>query len=294
MKGNHQADRKIRRSRARFKCDQCAKVYQTRGGLKSHRDSHLDPDRRATFSCDQCDKSFFQKANMKKHLSSVHMKIKSFTCEKCNRSFAAKADLQNHSQTHVNRNKRPKFRCKECDNCYLTRTSLGRHVKSQHSPTPEFTCNWPDCHHKATCPANLRIHVEAVHKNLSRYHCPAKDELNCSKVFKRKTDAERHHRQVHLMHPRYPCSLATCPRTFSSKSHAGRHHRSLHEGDTQLWRCPQCRKLLCDSKYLLDHINQVHRKLRVECKQCDRTFGCKSELYKHRVRDHNHKKRIIT
>lgn len=241
-------------------CQQCGKKFKSKSGLRLHRATHDDdPDKRKRFSCSQCDSTFSARSSVTQHIKFVHQKLKPHTCDECGSSFPSSYILDQHLQIHVNPNTRQKFHCKECHKFYFTRTGLTQHVKSVHERLGELTCTWSRCNSVAFSRTALRRHIAMVHEKRQQFPCLMKSkDGSCLRMFTTKSEAKRHHDYVHL-NILVPCFLASCDRTFSTASKARAHYRREHEGDTAKWRCPHCRKLLCDSNYLLRHIEQVHK-----------------------------------
>ena len=72
-------------TRKKFECNQCAKVYITRGHLNRHiNDVH---EKIKLFSCKQCDGSFTRSDQLKDHVNFVHLKQKLHKCPGCENFF---------------------------------------------------------------------------------------------------------------------------------------------------------------------------------------------------------------
>ena len=123
-------------TRKKFECNQCAKVYITRGHLNRHiNDVH---EKTKLFSCKQCDGSFTRFDQLKDHVNFVHLKQKLHKCPGCDNFFARKGHLNVHIST-VHEGNKP-HTCQECGRNFGEKKNLTQHIKI-HSNIYMFTCS---------------------------------------------------------------------------------------------------------------------------------------------------------
>ena len=74
-----------------------------------------------------------------------------------------------------------------------------------------------------------------------------------------------------------------CNKTFTQKSNLTRHKKCVHDGKSSSimysFQCTNCKRSFRDNLTLKEHINTVHRNLRINCSQCSKTLTCQS--YRH-------------
>lgn len=114
-----------------YKCDVCGKTFGTRGVLKVHKGTHLEPQ----YSCDMCEKKFTQKTNVKTHKDRVHLKKRPFKCDQCGHTFFVVTELKTHCAL-VHQNQAEKLF--KCDRCNAAFNNLGRfnQHKERHIQAP--------------------------------------------------------------------------------------------------------------------------------------------------------------
>ena len=77
-----------------FKCGECDRKFQDRGGLKRHQLIHSG-DR--PYKCEHCDQSFNDRSVLRRHVF-THEERKPFKCTICQKDFIRKASLHMHMQ----------------------------------------------------------------------------------------------------------------------------------------------------------------------------------------------------
>mmetsp|Transcript_24215 Transcript_24215/g.36310 ORF Transcript_24215/g.36310 Transcript_24215/m.36310 type:complete len:182 (+) Transcript_24215:165-710(+) len=75
-----------------YYCTVCARVFNDRGNLARHKETHGGKGR---FQCSFCNKTFHQKINLKTH-TYVHQGLRPYRCTICRRGFRQQTHLKNH------------------------------------------------------------------------------------------------------------------------------------------------------------------------------------------------------
>ncbi|XP_045025241.1 histone-lysine N-methyltransferase PRDM16 [Daphnia magna] len=88
---------------------------------------------RDRYSCKFCGKVFPRSANLTRHLR-THTGEQPYKCKYCDRSFSISSNLQRHVRNIHNKEK--PFRCPLCDRCFGQQTNLDRHLKKHESDGP--------------------------------------------------------------------------------------------------------------------------------------------------------------
>ena len=206
-------------------------------------------------------------------------KTKPFKCgyEGCGKTFTTKHFLQRHFVSHIGR---AQFRCYTGDCTGATRycdiQALARHVHKKHTQERPHKCDI--CNKRFVYLHNLTSHRKSIHSVKYEQNQPQNPDStdkwivysgNKTKLFK--------------------CGYEGCSRTYTEKKSLRRHFFS-HIGDSQ-FRCytGDCTGEIryCDSQALARHIHRKHTMERpYECDICNKRFGCRSYLKRHKQKMH--------
>lgn len=105
-----------------YTCAVCGKVYNTIGALKMHERTHTLPCK-----CPICGKAFSRPWLLQGHIR-THTGEKPFHCTLCNRSFADRSNLRAHQQTHVDVKK---YSCPKCTKSFSRMSLLNKHYDNK-------------------------------------------------------------------------------------------------------------------------------------------------------------------
>ncbi|KAJ8048704.1 hypothetical protein HOLleu_01126 [Holothuria leucospilota] len=265
-----------------FKCQCCAKEFNTMDDLTSHRSIH--------FKCDKCGKKFNHMARLKAHkrihtdkktskhnhclkkLNQTVLKLHEnryndsnlFTCEYCNEKFCQKAGLQQHQGIHSGN--KP-FTCEDCGKKYTSQQNLKQHERTHTGERP-FSCK--DCDKKFSMKTVLMSH-ERIHTGEKPFSCN-----HCDKKFSRKNNLKQHER-IHTGEKPFSCKH--CDRKFRHKQTVIQHER-IHTGERP-FSCKHCDKKFIQKVALIRH-ERIHTGEKpFTCKHCDRKFRHKRTLIQH-------------
>jgi len=120
--------------KAKFKCVECGRCYQSVNALKQHVRSHAS-DQQQQFACSVCDKQFSRLAHLERH-SVIHTGLKPHKCLLCGKAFGRAEHLQIHMKSRTG--ERP-YKCDVCKKQFTTSSSLTTHHRS-HSGEKPYKC----------------------------------------------------------------------------------------------------------------------------------------------------------
>ncbi|XP_064652009.1 zinc finger protein 62 homolog [Lineus longissimus] len=235
------------RKHKEFKCQECGKVFQNIGRLKTHSQCH---NTERPYLCCICGKSFLDRKTCQNH-ERVHTVVKKLTCSFCLKQFYRKSHLDAHERTHTG--ERP-FSCSICSKTFKEKSAVKLHEQT-HTQQKDFKC--PQCEkrfrQRSTLTTHLRLHTgekpfvcsvcgksftaystwqshERAHANIRPYKC-----LHCEKTFVRKSAMAIHFR-VHSGERPYQC--LHCGKQYTTKSKLSQHER-IHTGEKP-YECSHC------------------------------------------------------
>ena len=146
--------------------------------------------------------------------------------------------------------------CELCGIWFNSRSELESHKKKVHDQSHKLTV--PVLYKCEKCPKNFKNKALLnKHNNThsdERYSCKDKE---CDKTFKRKYDAENHHKQK-----RFSCRV--CQLSFSSMFNKNRHEKTtscnLQANQDTKFKCKICVKGFSRHDNLTFHMKTVHDK----------------------------------
>lgn len=175
----HKKDRY--KNRPTYYCSTCGKVYQDRGNLNQHEETHA---RLQSYTCDICNKTYRTKNYIQTHMLR-HRNEKNFVCDQCGRSFYSVSKLNTHSQIHQNL----KLNCDQCDKVFFTRYNLSKHKKT-HTNDTRKKCKLCDNYFKSS--NSFRTHM-LLHTGVKKYACRYCDMTFAQSSGRRGHEKLRHH-----------------------------------------------------------------------------------------------------
>lgn len=228
-----------RREGRGFKCEDCNKIFSSKGNLKTHEKLHDDE---RPFKCDfqGCGKAFRSNESLRRHRLS-HMGIKPFECSICKNKFASNVSLQEHLSRHTD--EKP-HQCHICQKFFRQVSCLRRHLFT-HSTELPFSCHV--CGRKFSQNVYLRSHMK-VHTGERPFKC-----TECGKAFAHQSDLTRH-RIVHTGRKPYSCEV--CSARFSDPSSKRRHEKE-HVG-SKPYVCQLCFESFKRGGQLKTHLSRKH------------------------------------
>lgn len=119
----------------RYSCDQCEKVYMTKGGLRVHKLEHTGHFK---FTCSYCKRGFSYKSDFEAHIAG-HEGVKRYSCEKCGKLFVQKSNLRRHAIGCGTISKA--FLCVLCNKQFKEKRYLNEHVKIVHENAITHQCS---------------------------------------------------------------------------------------------------------------------------------------------------------
>ncbi len=227
---------------------------------------HMLTHNTRTFPCPEvgCDKEFKHKRSIQLHLL-THAQDYKKECPVCHLHVAA---LKEHMKIHdVNREK---FPCPECNKLFNTKAHVRRHMLNH---TKEQKTECPIC--KVMC-SNVKNHILYVHERKEKETC-----MECGKQVKH---LNLHMNTMHRATEREKKLCLVCKKEVVDL----KTHLKMHDGDREMFACPQC-KTLFNTKYHLASHMKTHDKNRemFPCDFCDKLYTRKHQVKKHMMNIHN-------
>ncbi|XP_060080761.1 zinc finger protein 600-like [Ylistrum balloti] len=246
---NHLKGKRLWRTEARFKCDQCNYTTEHKYRIKRHQRIHKGD----YFKCDLCNNKFTELCELRAHRQSRHEGI-TVKCELCGREFASKYALSHHrSSMHPNKF----YRCNHCDKSFVT---MGQFY--------DYCRQVVDGQDKKTDPVFPRMPYTGTPNVFQCDRC-----TYTTNVKYRMTRHQRIHSGDYLK-----CDL--CSAKFTEPCELRAHRLSRHEGISVA--CPVCGKLFPSKHSLSNHRAQQHPKKTFTCTFCkDRSFVKLGNLQHH-------------
>eukprot|EP01083_Nonionella_stella_P117314 349436_1 len=174
-----------------------------------------------------------------------------------------------------------RFLCPEqdCSQSFSNAALLRSHIRHGHQGMPKpFQCAVAACKSNGFLhSSDLERHHDEVHSVGKQYPCGAH---NCSKLFTRKYDAERHRQNVHV-----PLTVHCdqCEGVFKTSEALRGHTRRMHAPPAEpAHACQECDKRYQSAQGLRLHISAIHSNIRTfECVTCGKSFASKFVLDRH-------------
>ncbi|ODN00344.1 MDS1 and EVI1 complex locus protein EVI1, partial [Orchesella cincta] len=85
------------KSRDRYACKYCGKVFPRSANLTRHLRTHTGEQ---PYRCRYCERSFSISSNLQRHVRNIHHKERPFRCPLCDRAFGQQTNLDRHLRKH--------------------------------------------------------------------------------------------------------------------------------------------------------------------------------------------------
>ena len=224
----------------------------------------------------------------KKELKIIHFKQKhddilSYCIHpSCQKAFIYQREMQMHYQkVHLKQRKQ----CLYCPKSFASKEFMRLHTEDKHpekvSKPLTFKCEFnADCQSKFSAFSMLRLHLNSKHS--AKYHerahnRPKKMCTLCGKSFCF-TYISTHMNTVHSTST-YSCNQ--CDRVFNGIEGLRSHVKRIHQGNTNPpVPCPMCGKVV-KRRQLKMHIAAIHKKIRHQCKICEKSYVAAHDLEWH-------------
>ena len=291
-----------------FSCDQCEFQTNYERNLNGHKDRvHLGL---RPYKCDTCEQTFKDLSARSAHKRRVH-NVKNFTCEHCGKKYYELTKFNEHKARQHQDGTLPEFKCDQCDwsttffafmkthkerhsgkmyECpicrkkYINKASMQKHHKIIHNEAKN-KCSF--CEQMFKDKGAMRVHVKSVHLELKNYKCEI-----CDKTFSTSGIRGSHYKSAHRKGSFIKCEH--CDKEFMYKSGLLKHMETNH--DNKIYQCRRCdfktkehsilkahqkeNHFVCDhcgkrfglKIQLINHVNSVHKGIRLTCHICKRTY----------------------
>lgn len=174
--------------RRMYVCHLCGKVYNTPGGLSTHkRYIHTDVKKDKSNVCHICAKNFATRTGLNEHMSTIHRPREhgQVQCTECGKWLMNNRCLRSHIVLHSNE----EYKCDQCDYVTKKKLLLNRHLVTKHSQARPFVCDL--CGRTFKMKRALTVHL-AQHGNTKTFKCPF-----CDRVFNSSTNFYAHRKSFH-------------------------------------------------------------------------------------------------
>ncbi|XP_055864072.1 histone-lysine N-methyltransferase MECOM-like isoform X2 [Biomphalaria glabrata] len=95
--GHHYGPAAPGKSKERYACKFCGKVFPRSANLTRHLRTHTGEQ---PYKCKYCERSFSISSNLQRHVRNIHNKEKPFKCQLCDRCFGQQTNLDRHLKKH--------------------------------------------------------------------------------------------------------------------------------------------------------------------------------------------------
>ncbi|KAL5233361.1 hypothetical protein ACI65C_000771 [Semiaphis heraclei] len=95
--GQQQQQQQHAKSKDRYACKYCGKVFPRSANLTRHVRTHTGEQ---PYRCAHCERSFSISSNLQRHVRNIHRQERNFKCNLCNRRFSQQTNLDRHVKKH--------------------------------------------------------------------------------------------------------------------------------------------------------------------------------------------------
>uniref|UniRef100_A0A336KK47 CSON011366 protein n=1 Tax=Culicoides sonorensis TaxID=179676 RepID=A0A336KK47_CULSO len=207
-----------------FVCPECPKRFCWKAAYQVHLETHKSNDERKTYMCSSCPKVYDTPGGLSTHKKLVHNKHKEsdekHVCHVCAKKFATKTGLNEHMNT-IHQREKTTIQCKECGKWLMNKRCLKTHMLL-HSNI-DHKC--PDCDYTTKKHFLLAKHNITHHSTEKPFECD-----KCQKKFKLKRALTVHMQQSHAdTNKSYKCNF--CEKTFGSSTNFYTHRKNFHPNE---------------------------------------------------------------
>jgi hypothetical protein len=224
-----------------------------------------------------------------RHVKEFHSNIETFLCTICKLCFPTLKLKQEHNQKVHSGN----FVCIYCSNWSCTYLSnLRRHLKQKHQG--EFI----QCRYNNKCGLYFKNQID-LQKHISESHEKDKSEkllcIYCSKFIPCASISS--HINVHHKSVAIRCTFnKTCRTYFATKEDKEMHVLNVHYTGkvVEKMKCTHCNKVYLNFNDLKNHVQNIHGKSLLKCREKNCSFISSSSVnhHKHLLEQHAETKKI--
>jgi hypothetical protein len=261
------------------------------------------------FSCTICDKKFFSKKYVGVHIREVHVQERKHICLRCNRGFFKKAYLKKHSCGSTRKSDVDKTLKKlELDSekeveindstqlVLVSNQKLSDPAPITKLTTPESRMQTPES--RIQTPESLKEKHENPDKNFtSSLHSREnhRDEINflcfkCKRGFLKISHLEKHFKTCRLetkmsvktLTKKQSQNASDTTLKLRSKNPFNIELKKIVKDQTRVYECQSCNKTFGNKKKLNRHKKEVHiGEVKYGCSSCDKKFARMEHLKRH-------------
>ena len=166
---------------ARFLCNDCGNVYESRSGLWQH---ILIVHEGAIYCCNICGFRATQQSYITRHIQRAHKGVR-YHCNQCEYKATEQSNLTRHIKLVHGE---VRYGCNQCEYKAIQQSDLTTHIESSHKAVM-YDCN--KCEYKAPQQMYLSRHIQAEHEGVM-YGC-----RQCEYTADTKSYLARHIKFVH-------------------------------------------------------------------------------------------------
>ncbi|XP_055692361.1 zinc finger protein 154-like [Lutzomyia longipalpis] len=272
----HYSNRKVINDNP-FPCSQCGKIFTAEKFLQCHMRTH---QKNMIHDCRVCNRRFSSSRILKIH-QKYHSKERKYSCEICCESFRFENALVIHMEEHIKAMPFP-------ENLLRLHVIPSIDERSQAPPgVNQELLNGGILYKCSQCPQKFAT-INERRNHQSKDHPKIHTCEYCGKEVK-SSFAYRLHLVSHTKEKTFKCKL--CGDAFAYPNLLVVHRRVAHgTGDPDKllrpFRCEPCGKAYIFKYALTEHINYVHKNLKLICDLCGYSYGTKARLRRHFKRVH--------
>ena len=260
----------------RKSCDICEETFPNLSNLQIHvKEAHKDCPE---LKCDICNLTFVKIVRKMEHMNVVHEGVKNYPCNECGKVFGWMSNLKNH--VNEEHSVIPDNVVVQ-DGHVVVKVSQGKVPQKRNTDEPiKCTICQPGKITNETIiyatKDDLRLHMRENPEVHKKRYCELCDKFILWGL-------NEHKKVVHGPKTKVECNY--CGKYVANKHILKEHIDAVHKGIKL--SCPYCKKKIARKNDLRIHINAIHKGIRVDCNICGAKLYKKQHLVRHLKRFHD-------
>lgn len=288
----------------------CGRSFQRREGLINHLRTHSG----AVLRCPLCSKTFVTDFSLQRHINGRHSETKSsdFICNLCGDSFTKKGALTNHIKNKHSKGggaintETPQSNDEITDLQTATHSSQSSNNFSETTTTTHQSLHWrvdkqagSEEQESSESENSAMPTVVLVFEDEGNEHYCLWENCECNDEFNDPVALNKHVGEHFINYQpkdsEFSCPWENCRKKFTRKP-SFKNHLYSHSGIR--FQCPKCDSKFQTTATLKSHFQEKHRASDTVnetfyCKDCQKSFESKKQLYSHKYRIHTQTKKHL-